>query len=114
MARSAIDLDTLTVAELTQLIKEAEAVLATKREGARTELVEEMKAKAAALGLSLGDLLNRPGPHTNVRRPRNDAGQKVAAKYRGPNGEEWTGRGRMPRWLTALEAEGKKKEAFAV
>ncbi|WP_338664320.1 H-NS histone family protein [Pararoseomonas sp. SCSIO 73927] len=104
----------MSVAELTQLIKEAEAALATKREGARTELVEEMKAKAAALGLSLGDLLDRPGPHTNVRRPRSDAGKTVAAKYRGPNGEEWAGRGRMPKWMAALEAEGRKREEFAV
>src|ERR1035437_2984340 len=38
----------------------------------------------------------------------------LAAKYRGPNGEAWTGRGLMPRWLTALVAQGKKKEEFAV
>ena len=24
---------------------------------------------------------------------------KVAAKYRGPNGETWTGRGRQPKWV---------------
>jgi len=109
-----IDLDTLSAAELTQLIKEAEAALATKREGAKSELVEEMKARAAELGLSLDDLLSKPAPNTNVRRPRSDVGQKVAAKYRGPNGEQWTGRGRKPTWLTTLEAEGKAKEEFAV
>ncbi|MBP0496508.1 H-NS family nucleoid-associated regulatory protein [Pararoseomonas indoligenes] len=114
MAKSAIDLNALSAAELIELIKEAEAVLATKREGARTELVEEIKVKAAALGLSLNDLLGRPRPHTNVRRPRSDAGKTVVAKYRGPNGAEWTGRGRKPRWLAELEAEGKTKEEFAL
>jgi DNA-binding protein H-NS len=39
---------------------------------------------------------------------------KVAAKYRGPSGETWSGRGLTPRWLTALVAQGKAKEDFAV
>lgn len=38
----------------------------------------------------------------------------VAAKYRGPAGETWSGRGLTPRWLAALVAEGKSKEEFAV
>jgi DNA-binding protein H-NS len=38
----------------------------------------------------------------------------LKAKYRGPNGETWSGRGREPRWLTALEAGGRKKEEFRV
>ena len=38
----------------------------------------------------------------------------VAAKYRGPNGETWSGRGRAPKWLTALEAEGRKRTEFSI
>ena len=114
MAAKAIDLNGMSAAELTQLIKEAEAALVAKKDGAKADLVEEMKTKAAALGLSLADLLEKPGPRTNVRRVRSDAGGKVAAKFRGPNGEEWTGRGRKPTWLTMLEAEGKMKEEYAV
>jgi DNA-binding protein H-NS len=38
----------------------------------------------------------------------------VAPKYQGPNGETWTGRGLMPRWMAALVAEGKSKEDFAI
>ena len=38
----------------------------------------------------------------------------VAAKYRGPNGETWTGRGLTPKWLAALIAQGQSKEAFAI
>lgn len=37
-----------------------------------------------------------------------------AAGYRGPNGETWSGRGLMPRWLAALVAEGQDKEAFKI
>ena len=41
-------------------------------------------------------------------------GVAVAAKYRGPNGESWSGRGLKPRWLAALLAEGRTKEEFAI
>ena len=38
----------------------------------------------------------------------------VAAKYRGPNGETWSGRGLTPRWLSVLLAQGKNKEDFVI
>jgi DNA-binding protein H-NS len=41
-------------------------------------------------------------------------GTKVAAKYRGPDGETWAGRGAMPRWMTAAIKEGKKREDFLI
>jgi DNA-binding protein H-NS len=49
-----------------------------------------------------------------TRKPRDDTGAKRAAKYRSPNGEEWSGRGRMPNWLAALEAEGRGREEFLI
>ncbi len=38
----------------------------------------------------------------------------VAAKFRGPNGETWSGRGLTPRWLAGLLAEGRQKEEFVI
>ena len=38
----------------------------------------------------------------------------VAAKYRGPNGEAWSGRGRAPKWLEALEAQGRQRGEFSI
>ena len=38
----------------------------------------------------------------------------VAAKYRGPNGETWSGRGRAPNWLGTLEAQGRKRAEFLI
>ena len=37
-----------------------------------------------------------------------------ATGYRGPNGETWSGRGLMPRWLTVLVQAGQDKESFRV
>jgi DNA-binding protein H-NS len=41
-------------------------------------------------------------------------GRKAPIKYRGPKGEAWSGRGLAPRWLTALESKGKKRENYLV
>lgn len=38
----------------------------------------------------------------------------VAPKFRGPNGETWSGRGLTPRWLAGLLAQGRQKEEFVI
>ena len=38
----------------------------------------------------------------------------VAAKFKGPNGETWSGRGKTPRWLAAFLAQGRLSEEFSV
>jgi DNA-binding protein H-NS len=42
------------------------------------------------------------------------AGLKLPAKFSDGAGNSWTGRGRMPRWLTEAMASGQTKEQFAV
>lgn len=51
---------------------------------------------------------------TTVKRKNEKGTAVVAAKFRGPNGEAWSGRGLTPRWLAALVAQGQTKEEFAV
>ena len=118
----AVDLDGMTAQQLTALIAAAEAKRREKREGAVAALRAEMERKAAELGVSPGELFAQGEPRpsakqaTRGRKPRSDVGAKraVAVRYRGPNGETWSGRGRMPRWLAALEAEGRGRKKFAV
>ena len=121
----AVDLDRMSAQQLTTLIAAAEAKRRDKLEDARAELRAEMERKAAELGISAGDLFSTPGQQApaeqaaakngrRARKPRNDTGVKRPAKFRGPNGEEWSGRGRMPTWLVALEAEGRKREEFLI
>ena len=94
--------------------------------------VAEILAKMNAFGITLKDL--QPGKPvkrgrgsaakeaalvkaqkvTGARAKSKNAGTTVAPKFRGPNGETWSGRGLMPRWLTALVAQGKTREEFAV
>jgi len=51
-----------------------------------------------------------------LKKPKiaSKAGTPVAAKYSGPNGESWSGRGLPPKLLASLVAQGQSKESFAV
>ena len=42
------------------------------------------------------------------------AKQVVPVKFRGPNGEGWSGRGRIPGWLAALESQGATRDQFRI
>ena len=54
------------------------------------------------------------GFKTAVAPASKKAKSVVAAKYRGPNGETWSGRGRAPKWLATLEAQGRKRAQFLI
>lgn len=114
-------LDGMSVPDLTALIEAAERKRQEKLASAKQELVDEFRARAAELGLSMDALLpqrqQRAEPaqaSSSGRKQRSDAGVSRPAKYRGPNGEEWSGRGRTPRWMSVLEAEGRGRESFAI
>jgi DNA-binding protein H-NS len=89
--------------------------------------VRDILAKMEAFGISVKDLQiatikpkgrGRPaGKGKSADKPigkKKTAGSVVAAKYKGPNGETWSGRGLTPRWLSALIAQGQNKESFAI
>ena len=65
------------------------------------------RARARARVGRLGRAVKVVGDTKKVAKP-------VEAKYRGPNGESWSGRGLMPKWMKALVTEGKSKQDFAV
>ena len=113
--RPAIDLDRMTVAELTALRDAAETKRREKLDDAKNAVLEETRAKLAELGLTLEAVLPTSGGARQGgqgRKQRRDAGQPLPVRYRGPSGETWSGRGRMPRWLQTLEAEGRNREEF--
>jgi DNA-binding protein H-NS len=54
-----------------------------------------------------------------TRRRRMQQGQAAPkpsqpVRFRGPEGQTWSGRGPTPRWLKALEAAGKPRDEFMV
>jgi DNA-binding protein H-NS len=91
-----------------------------------TATVHEIRAKMQAFGITVKDLQSTKGGRGKAKSSLSKtpkvakvpkvrkASAPVAAKYRGPNGESWSGRGLMPKWLSALVAQGQSKESFSV
>jgi DNA-binding protein H-NS len=81
----------------------------------QSDEIDQLRAKVAAtantFGLSLEEVM---GISHNGRRITKHPRGKQPAKYRGPNGEEWSGRGPHPRWMKPLLAKGKTKEDFLI
>ena len=79
------------------------------------DVIQDIKEKIKAYGLNAQDLGLSTGAATRRKRSAGQPKKATAAKYRGPNGETWSGgRGRKPRWVTEALAAGKKLEQFAV
>jgi DNA-binding protein H-NS len=78
--------------------------------------VEELRARVAesahALGVSIEELFGLRR-HAGTRITKHPRG-KQPAKYRGPNGEEWSGKGPAPRWMKPYLAKGKTKADFLI
>lgn len=103
----------LSVPEITALIEFAQKTLRQKQEAERDALVAEFRERATSIGLSLEALITQSGKQARPVKATARA-DKLPPKYRGPNGEEWSGRGRTPTWLTAYEAKGQNREEFKV
>lgn len=73
--------------------------------------VQEILDKMAAYGLTLSDLQRSKA---GARKKADKSSNPAPAKFRGPSGETWSGRGLMPRWLAALVAQGRTKDEFAI
>ena len=86
--------------------------------------VQDIRARMQAFGITAKDLqiVRRgakgkkeaaPKKRTGMGAAKNVA-KPVAAKFRGPNGETWSGRGLTPRWLATLLEQGRHKEDFSI
>jgi DNA-binding protein H-NS len=117
-----VDLDGLDYNELQALIAEANEKSHAKRLESLTEAVASATAELEKCGFTLADLIafvgttGEGGKGKGTRKAREDAGRKVAPKYRDPANPEntWAGRGRMPRWISDKIGAGAKLEDFAI
>jgi len=105
MARAS-DVERMSYAELTEMEAQIQRLKIEKQNAERAELRQELTDIARKRGFDIHELFGR----------RKGKGS-VAAKYRDPKNmaNTWTGRGRMPRWMTAATKGGKaKKEDFLI
>jgi DNA-binding protein H-NS len=94
--RSAINLKSMDLNELSSLQAKVHAALEQRRVEIRAQL-ERLEGKPISSG---------KGGRKTLK------GRKIAPKFRGPNGETWSGRGAQPRWLRTLLSRGHIPEEF--
>ena len=99
-----LNLKSMSAAQLIDLRGDIDRVLAAKVSAERKELQAKL------------DKLEQFGGKGRAGRGRSHPlkGGKVAPRFRGPEGETWSGRGLRPKWMTALIAQGHKPEEFAI
>jgi DNA-binding protein H-NS len=126
--KASLKLDGLTVAELIALRDAVQGALSGKIEAERRELQRQIEALSAiaTTPAAAGTKRARSGPaaagggQRTARRGNGRThplkGRVVAPKYRDPDNpsQTWAGRGQAPRWLTAYESQGRKREEFLI
>jgi DNA-binding protein H-NS len=124
--QAAPKLDAMTVSELVQLRHKIQTALSGKIQAEREELQRKINELSIFESTATGDghdavKLGRAGRRT-LGRPRGNGkahplkGRTVAPKYRDPenSSQTWAGRGQAPRWLTAYESQGRKRDEFLI
>jgi DNA-binding protein H-NS len=98
--------------DIQKQIAELQAQAAEIKSREFSEKLAMIKETMVTYGITLEDLEGKV-----VKAPR-QVGSKSAnpapAKYTGPDGESWSGRGLMPKWMSALVAGGRAKEEFLI
>ncbi len=104
-------IDRLPSETLSELIGHIQAKQHSRQEEERNTLLAKWRDEAARFGMQIR--LEPIGSSSRGGRGTG-GGKSIAPKFRGPNGETWSGRGIPPKWLTALEATGRNREEFRI
>jgi DNA-binding protein H-NS len=105
------DLAAYSFAQLLNLKKEVDGEVEARKSKEIDALRAKITESAQNLGVSIHELF---GLEQAGKRETKHARGKQPAKYRGPAGEEWSGRGPAPRWMKAFLAKGKSKADFLI
>lgn len=101
------------MASYQEILNQIESLQQQAEEARKQELasaIAEIKRIMSQFGITPADL--GFGGRTGKAKGK---GAVVAAKYRDPaSGKTWSGRGRRPAWVVALEAEGKSLDSVKV
>jgi|GEM_PF-35335 len=110
----AIDIDRLSIEDLEALMKRVETAIRLAKVKRVSDLRRQVEATAAALDISVAELVGLERPSKATKRPALRG--KVAPKYRNPEhpDQTWTGRGQKPVWLREHINQGAKIEDFLI
>lgn len=103
-----MNIEQLSSQELRELQTKIEQQIKLRHRTEREAAIEEIYNIAHSFGMTLKDLLGKGGI-----KP---AKTKVAVQYRNPNdaSQEWTGRGRQPKWVKEALDAGKTLDTLRV
>ena len=86
--------------------------------------VLEIRERMHAFGITIKDLQpvkglkgkaeRKPEKKRVITSSKKAVVMTVAPKYRGPEGQTWSGRGLTPRWLKSLLDQGRQKQEFVI
>ena len=74
--------------------------------------ISQVRQLIAEWGMTLEDCGFKSGVAASNKKAKSVS--VTNPKYRGPNGDTWAGRGRTPKWLATLEAEGRQRSEFLI
>ncbi len=88
-----MDLSNMSIAQLRDLQEQVKKELAQRESQERARAIEQILSIAKSVGASVEELV----AGAKTRAP----GAEVAPRYRNPadNAQQWTGRGRQPKWV---------------
>lgn len=103
-------LDALTIEELNEAITYCTRERAEKVQAKAREVRMAFLMLAQDMGLNEKEAIGAIAATGGVVRGTGS----LPAKYIGPTGETWSGRGATPKWLLELMEQGRKREEFLV
>lgn len=116
MASPKIDLSTISIPELRELVGKIEAEIGKRVDEERAALRAEFESRAQASGFTLSEILSSPAEKKGRGAGKVKVSGTVPPKYRNPSNptETWTGRGRSPAWVKAHADGGGALESLLI
>lgn len=109
-----IDLIPLSFAELAELRDAVTREIEVRRTNAILEARSEVQRLAKSVGLTVEELVAVKPNQPKTKKQKAQTETKTKTIYRHPTAAHllWTGRGRKPRWIQELEAQGVTLESM--
>jgi DNA-binding protein H-NS len=99
------NIDDLSFSELEELNQQTQDRMKAMREQDRLKLLEEVTQMVKERGFTLEEMLG-------VKKLKKVGKRVSGTKYRGQDGQEWSGIGRIPAWMK--DEKGQKREEFKI
>ena len=115
-----MDLKNKTISELEAIRDEIESLIETKRVENKVAVLDEIKRIAHESGFTVEQLMGigpKPAKTAKVAKAKSPTDKRLGSvppKYKSKDGATWTGRGRRPNWVVAIQDAGGNLEDYVI